>query len=331
MAAKPRRSRYLRRGYLTNREEVRYETRGSKWYFFLGPVLATLFFAVGDYCYALAAGTALPSLAPLAAFLRTQGPDRVGLGWFTLLAIGLYFWCAERLGILREYRRRADRTGKPDQGEREPRLLRVPLAAFVGSLLGIYVFLALLVPRPWGMGPVDALAHRLGPVGLGGLLFGVLSFALLIWWAWRWGQWVQDSYVVTNDRLIKQHADWTWLGRVYDDREIQLHQVRDLDLYQAKLSWRILDIGTLNIHSLSDSGSAPAITRSGGYLVKPPDRVDPYLNPELPPEWAPVRGSVDALPGVEWWVAIPDPVRAQREIQDAADLAAAPQTTAVPR
>lgn len=322
MPAEPGESRYLRRGYLTPTERVRYETRASKWYFFFGPAAALAFSLVGDYAFAVSASSAVPAPGFLATFLAGVPSARIGLDWFGLLSYALIVWVLWRRRLLQRHLRKAPELAAGTAVPRTPRLLAVPALALIPSLLGAYgfaLYTSSVVPT---FGTVRRVLSSVGPTVFGTFLFGALTGVLLLWIILRWAQWAQDSYVVTDDRLIKQHARWTLLGRVYDDREIQVRQVRDLDVYQSRLTWRILGIGTLNIHSLSDTS---AVARSGAYRAPDPDRVDPYINPELPLTWAPLEGSVDASPGVEWWFAIPDPIKAQREIQVATETSGTPR------
>lgn len=316
MTPDPGRSRYLRKGYLTPAEQVRYETRASRWYFFFGPACSVVFAGVGAYLFAVAVSSRVPSLGALSSFLRSQGPSRVALAWLLLLAYGLIAWLAGRRRLLLHHGRASPARPGPVAPEPSPHLLFVPTLALIPTLLAIYAFAVYAFSQVPAAPGVMGVLDRTGPVRLGALLFSAVLGALVLWSAVRWAQWAQDSYAVTNDRLIKQHARWTWLGRIYDDREIQVRQVRDLDVYQSRLWWRVFGIGTLNIHSLSD---IPAMTRSGAYAGPDPTRVNPYVNPQLPIEWAPLKGSTDASPGVEWWFAIPDPLRAQREIQQATE------------
>ena len=322
MTAEPGKSRYLRRGYLTPTERVRYETRASKWYFFFGPAAALAFSLVGDYVFAVSASSAVPAPGFLATFLAGVPSARIGLVWFGLLSYALVLWILQRRRLLRRHLRTASETAAGTAVPRTPHLLAVPSLALIPSLLGAYGFALYTFSVVPTFATVRRVLLSIGPTVFGALLFGALTAVLLLWIVLRWAQWAQDSYVVTDDRLIKQHARWTLIGRVYDDREIQVRQVRDLDVYQSRPLWRVLGIGTLNIHSLSDTA---AVARSGAYRATDPDRVDPYINPELPLKWAPLEGSVDASPGVEWWFAIPDPIRAQREIQVATETSGVPR------
>jgi hypothetical protein len=61
--------RYLRKQYLANGEELRAETRATKYYYFPGPVLALLVVAVLDYAAAAGKYTWLPAVPGLTPFL----------------------------------------------------------------------------------------------------------------------------------------------------------------------------------------------------------------------------------------------------------------------
>lgn len=246
-STRTRKSRYIRRGYLTPTEQVRFETRASKWYFFTGPVVVFALFIIGDYWFTSAVVSTLPALPGATRFLaqHMSGPG------------------------------------------------------------------------------VDGFSR----VGLATIGVGFLNFLFVVWFLVRYVEWAEDSYAVTSDRLIKQHGRFTLLGWVYDDREIQIRQIRDLDVYQDKLWWRWFRIGTLNVHSLSEI-TPPELVMEGR-----PHGPYPYLNPRLSLKWATrasktaastegvtgerlYRDSIDRYPGVEWWFAIPNPINAQREIEE---------------
>lgn len=252
MSTRMGKSRYIRRGYLTPSEQIQFETRASKWYFFTGPVVVFILLIIGDYWFVSGLVSTVPAI-PLATRFLAQHLSGPGVGVFS----------------------------------------RAGLAA-----IGV----------------------------------GFLNFLFVLWFLVRYVQWAEDSYAVTNDRLIKQHGRFTLLGWVYDDREIQIRQIRDLDVYQAKLWWKWFRIGTLNIHSLSEIQTPGAASRGG-------PRPDPYLNPRRslprkkpkrakqgkPTTTAPTEGladdttypdSIDSFPGVEWWFAIPNPIKAQRQIEE---------------
>lgn len=242
MSTRMGKSRYIRRGYLTPSEQIQFETRASKWYFFTGPVAVFVLLIIGDYWFVSALVSKLPAI-PVATRFVAQHLSGPGVGVFS----------------------------------------RAGLAA-----TGV----------------------------------GFLNFLFVLWFLVRYVQWAEDSYAVTNDRLIKQHGRFTLLGWVYDDREIQIRQIRDLDVYQAKLWWKWFGIGTLNIHSLSEIQTPGAV---GEGRLRP----DPYLNPRRSPPksrngappGAPAgvrreQDSIDRYPGVEWWFAIPNPIKAQRQIEE---------------
>lgn len=126
-------------------------------------------------------------------------------------------------------------------------------------------------------------------------LFIALTIAVLLWTLYRWVEWTQEAYVVTDDRLIKQHRDWTPLGWTYVTREMLVRQIRDVDVHQDRLLWKMLRCGTLEIHTLSEPET--------GQMKRP----DPYQNPRKP-------HGIDLFPGVEWWFCVPKPVLLQREI-----------------
>jgi len=220
----PRR-RYIRRGFLTPTERIRYEARASKWFFFVAPLFVFVLLAAGDYWFLSA------------------------LGW-------------------------------------------VPGVTSASS------YLAGILSGP-GVGGVSRAV-------LGGGVVALLNLVFVLWVFARYLSWARYSYAVTSERLIKQHARLTLLGWVYDDREISVRQVRDVDVFQDRVSWKLLGVGTLNVHSLSEVGRPDTPGNPGAAEAEG----RPYRDPL-------VRGgkSIDQYPGVEWWFAIPSPIRAQREIE----------------
>lgn len=211
-----------------------------------------------------------------------------------------------------------------------------PMAVFILLIIGDYWFVSALVSGLLAIPDATRFLaqHLSGPgvdgfsrAGLAAIGVGFLNLLFVLWFLVRYVEWAEDSYAVTSDRLIKQHGRFTLLGWVYDDREIQIRQIRDLDVYQDRLWWKWFRIGTLNIHSLSEIQTPGPV--GGG----PPRGPDPYLNPRLSLRWAkidpgtgaqtggpagvrPPRDSIDRYPGVEWWFAIPNPIKAQRQIEE---------------
>ena len=307
-------SRYLRKGFLTPKERVRYETRASKWYFFTWPLGWLLLVLLFDYWLGLARGDRLPIVPWLSYPGSHVHPAYLGVAMSLSLAVALAGWLTSRT----RYLAKIDATSpRPEPlSHRYPnssrRFLTFPTTFLLFSLLAAVVVVLSVVPLgaayPW----VQPFFLGLSTVRMVSYEFLVLTVLLVGWLLIRWAEWVGDSYVVTDDRLIKEHATWSILGRTYDDREIQIHQVRDIDLFQTRLTWRILGIGTLNIHSLSEIPAPPNGGREGEMA---PKRVNPYLNPELSGKFP--GENIDRYPGVEWWFAVPSPLTVQREIEEA--------------
>lgn len=190
-----------------------------------------------------------------------------------------------------------------------------PAFVFVLLVAADYWYLSAIGWVPAVAGASAYLASALSGSGVGGVsraeiaggIVVLFDLVFALWLFSRYLNWARYSYAVTSERLIKQHARLTLLGWVYDDREISVRQVRDVDVFQDRLSWKWLGVGTLNIHSLSevsrtDSAGGP----SAAELEERPYR-DPLLR----------RGkSIDQYPGVEWWFAIPSPIKAQRQIEE---------------
>jgi hypothetical protein len=83
-------TKYLRRTYLANGEEIRAETRVTKWHYFPGPIFALLVVGILDYATAAARYPGLPAfpgLTPFFAVLPSAG------GWtgatFALAFLGI--------------------------------------------------------------------------------------------------------------------------------------------------------------------------------------------------------------------------------------------------
>ncbi|MCI4327784.1 MAG: PH domain-containing protein [Thermoplasmata archaeon] len=66
--AAPPRTKYLREAYLANGEEIRAESRTTKFYYFPGPLLALLIVGLLDYAAAAAKYTWLPAMPGLTRF-----------------------------------------------------------------------------------------------------------------------------------------------------------------------------------------------------------------------------------------------------------------------
>ncbi len=314
MSESPGHSRYLRARFLTPSERVRYELRGSKWFFFTWPSAWLLGALLGDYWLALAAGVSLPAVP----FLSDPGthvrPSYLSLALTCLILVLLLLWLAARLHHLTRLARTGSTEPLTHRGRSAPFHYLVPPGFFLAlSLLAVVAVALASVPGAGG-GVAGRVTLGISALGLGRGIYAALTVLLVLWLAVRWGEWVGDSYVITDDRLIKEHARWTVFGRVYDTREIQIRQVRDIDLHQSRVLWRWLHIGTLNVHSLSEvpGPSDPADAHRGRPTATP----DPYQNPERGIH-DPEGRSIDNYPGVEWWFAIPDPLRAQREIEEA--------------
>ena len=161
-----------------------------------------------------------------------------------------------------------------------------------------------------------------GTIGLSTALL-IISLAVTagvgLWLVARFFEWESDVYAVTNERLIKQHGIVT-----HDIKEIPVKQVHTVEVYQKRLSGRILRYGTLEIDSLANLSRSADVFQSGGYMgpqlipisrdqgpyTSPRDRqvLDPYTNPR--------EDLIDKV-GVETWFSVPNPIRIQRLIETA--------------
>jgi hypothetical protein len=312
-------SRLLRRGYIAANEHSIMEMHASRWYFFFGPVFWLIVVLVG--CYYAASGMLrgfpqLPFLPSLIA--RPVIPGAGASTGIALFLMGLFLSLAA-LSILWGIKLIPSIGWGVEHGNGAAYRVFGRLGAGLLFLFSIVVgycaasgAFSVLPALPFltrGFAGLHSSGVRATPLLADPLLglFVALTIAALLWMLYRWVEWTQDSYVVTDDRLIKQHRDWTPLGWTYVSREMLIRQIRDVDVHQDRLLWKMLNCGTLEIHSLSE----PETTRLSRELA--------YLNPRNPriigldPE-VPGNRSIDEFPGVEWWFCIPRPVRVQREI-----------------
>jgi hypothetical protein len=106
MAPKPGSSHLLRRGYLAPTEQVLFETRPSKWFYFPGPVAALIAFAFATYASATTLFSRLPTvpwvtswiqhLVP-ASYAALPGPRTILLIVLLAAALASVVWLLARL------------------------------------------------------------------------------------------------------------------------------------------------------------------------------------------------------------------------------------------
>jgi len=143
-----------------------------------------------------------------------------------------------------------------------------------------------------------------------GCLIGTL--AVLGWLFKRVYDWVRDTYVLTDDRIIEQK------GIIRTKQEdIPLNQIRDVDVLQLTYTSRLFHFGTVEFKSLSQLEiwgdesqpprgesvwSGPAVSRATSLRHR-------YLLDPLEEE---AKSS-----GVEMWVGVPSPVRIEQLVEQA--------------
>ena len=133
----------------------------------------------------------------------------------------------------------------------------------------------------------------------------------------RWYLWAEQTYAVTNERLIQQKGI---VRHIIE--EIPLQQVRDMNVYQQSLLARMFRVGTIRVQSLSEinfpvdtSTKKPEpVTeldlnlKTGAYPYRAFERLKYILDP---------KDNLARLSGIEWWVGVPDPFRIERLTQTA--------------
>ena len=130
----------------------------------------------------------------------------------------------------------------------------------------------------------------------------------------RWLAWADETYAVTDERLIKQRGIVT-----HNLQEVPIGQVRDVTIYQRSLVARFFRYGSLQIHSLMDAPTTITRQAPGGTVTTPVEIAEgvAYLHPRL--------AEIDRHPGVEWWFGVPNPIRIQRAIERASEQLEGPQ------
>ena len=171
----------------------------------------------------------------------------------------------------------------------------------VGSLTGI---LRTIIPSSYGIVPNPRILLLVA------FLIGTL--AVTAWMLRRLYEWVSDTYVVTDDRIIEEKG----IVRTVQ-QEIPLSQIRDVDVYQDTLFARAFRLGTVRFKSLSQQDipgetQEQSMARSGGRVLPK----STYMNPLKVRLFNP-RNEVAKISGVEWWVGVPYPVRIERTVEQA--------------
>ncbi len=114
---------------------------------------------------------------------------------------------------------------------------------------------------------VAILQGAVGFVTLTGIVVG------LLWGAWLWGNWRNDYYVVTPERLIA--IDQLPLGLRQQITETPLDKVQDIG-YRLPHPWAILlDYGDVTVNTASDS--RPFVIRGIARPRQLADRIDGYV------------------------------------------------------
>ncbi len=178
--------------------------------------------------------------------------------------------------------------------------------------------LALLGKIPYPAGMPSATASVNGVVVA---LFVVVG----LWAAIEFVRWINQTYVVTDSRLIEQ------IGIVrHTIQEIPMRQIRDVIVYQKTLIGRLLRYGNLQFKTLLEADQQ----RARAMAAWAEDHFDPRgtfwfdpLRPDEPMgrrEQARRAGpSGEELPkiaveqdsGVEWWIGIPNPFLIERTVE----------------
>jgi hypothetical protein len=114
---------------------------------------------------------------------------------------------------------------------------------------------------------VAMLQNAVGVITLVGII------AALLWGAWIWGNWRNDYYVVTPERLIA--IDQLPLGLRQQITETTLDKVQDIG-YRLPNPWAILlDYGEVTVNTASDS--RPFVMRGIARPRQLADRIDGYV------------------------------------------------------
>ena len=177
------------------------------------------------------------------------------------------------------------------------------------------------LPAVWG---VSAFIERFLPSSHAGLpdprvlLLIVCTVAMLAGVVWMFAliyDWVSDTYVLTDDRIIEQKGI---IRTVQED--IPLNQIRDVLVDQRSWTSRLLRFGNVEFTSLSQlditdityesrPASTPRVPES-----EPPKAVSHHRYSLY--RWNP-RSQESRDSGVESWIGVPTPVRIERLVEQA--------------
>jgi Bacterial PH domain len=196
-----------------------------------------------------------------------------------------------------------------------------PLAALVVLAIGDYVTASVAYPKLWSVPWITGWVGRLVPSKFASLPdprilllsgFALLTLGALIWTFVRLGEWVMDTYVVTDDRIIEQKGILRTVNQ-----EIPLHQIRDVNVLQNSLGSRSLRYGTIRFKSLSEQDFPNETPQEA--MVRHHGRPLPksgFPNPASVDIYDP-RDPVAKSTGIEWWVGVPNPLRIERTVEEA--------------
>lgn len=153
----------------------------------------------------------------------------------------------------------------------------------------------------------------------------VLYLVLAVWVLFAILRWINQTYVVTDSRLIEQ------IGIIrHTIQEIPLRQVRDILVYQRTLVGRILRYGNLQFKTLLevDQRKAQAIAHWAERHFDPrgefwyaPDRPEAtmtrreFRSRALAVRESLMRVNVEQESGVEWWIGLPNPFLIERTVE----------------
>lgn len=141
----------------------------------------------------------------------------------------------------------------------------------------------------------------------------VLTVAVGVFASQRWYMWAEQTYAVTNERLIQQKGI---VRHIIE--EIPLQQVRDMNVYQQSFWARVFRVGTIRVQSLSELNipsdtsdeleEQEALAKSGDVPYRTYEALKFVLDP---------KEHLARLSGIEWWVGVPNPFRIERLTQSA--------------
>ena len=140
----------------------------------------------------------------------------------------------------------------------------------------------------------------------------VATLVVVVWLLKVMYEWVWDTYVLTDDRIIEQKGI---IGLTQE--EIPLNQIRDVEVQQLSWTSRLLRIGTIEFKSLSQLDFRPESPAAAAGRPRDPQ------SPESTPRGRHSRYLFDPREpesmesGVESWVGVPTPVRIERLVEQA--------------